>query len=92
VNATIDSDMRFYAVLFAAFGLGFVWAARDLGRRTSVANLLGLLFFLGGLTRLLAWAQTGPPNWFLRRDDSGRAGDPRRELEAAHWGSTLDAS
>jgi hypothetical protein len=64
VNATIDSDMRFYAVLFAAFGLGFVWAARDLGRRTSVANLLGLLFFVGGLARLLAWVQTGPPNWF----------------------------
>jgi hypothetical protein len=64
VNGTIDSDMRFYAVLFAAFGLGFVWAASDLDRRTSVANLLGLLFFLGGLARLFAWVQTGTPNWF----------------------------
>jgi Domain of unknown function (DUF4345) len=64
VNATIDSDMRFYAVLFAAFGAGFVWVARDLERRSSVANVLGLLFFLGGLARLLAWMQTGTPNWF----------------------------
>jgi hypothetical protein len=64
VNATIDSDMRFYAVLFAAFGGGFVWAAKDLDHRASVANLLGLVFFLGGLARLLAWVQTGIPNWF----------------------------
>ena len=64
VNATIDSDMRFYAVLFAAFGIGFVWAARDLHRRASIANLLGLLFFVGGLARLLAWWQTGTPHWF----------------------------
>jgi hypothetical protein len=64
VNATIDSDLRFYAVLFAAFGLGYVWAARDLEHRAAAANLLGLLFFLGGLARLLAWAQTGAPNWF----------------------------
>jgi Domain of unknown function (DUF4345) len=64
VNATIDSDLRFYAVLFAAFGVGFVWAAMDLDRRATTANLLGLLFFLGGLARLLAWWQTGPPNWF----------------------------
>jgi hypothetical protein len=27
VNATIDSDLRFYALLFTAYGLGFVWCA-----------------------------------------------------------------
>jgi hypothetical protein len=64
VNATIDSDMRFYAVLFAAFGGGFIWAAKDLDRRASIVNLLGLVFFVGGLARLLAWVQTGIPNWF----------------------------
>ena len=64
VNATIDSDMRFYAVLFAAFGGGFIWAAKDLDHRAPIVNLLGLVFFLGGLARLLAWAQTGIPNWF----------------------------
>lgn len=25
---------------------------------------VGLLFFLGGLARLLAWVATGTPNWF----------------------------
>ncbi|KAA0017380.1 DUF4345 domain-containing protein [Antrihabitans cavernicola] len=64
VNATVDSDLRFCFVLFAAYGLGFVWAAQDLDHRAGVVNLLGLLFFLGGLARLLAWLQTGTPNWF----------------------------
>jgi hypothetical protein len=64
VNATIDSDLRFYAVLFAGYGLAFVWAAGDLVRRAAVVNVLGSLFLLGGLARLLAWWQTGTPNWF----------------------------
>jgi hypothetical protein len=64
VNATIDSDMRFYALLFAAYGLVFVWCAVDIADRGRVANILGALFFAGGLARLLAWAATGQPNWF----------------------------
>jgi Domain of unknown function (DUF4345) len=35
-----------------------------LDRRAPVVNLLGLVFFLGGLARLLAWVQAGVPNWF----------------------------
>jgi hypothetical protein len=64
VNATIDSDMRFYALLFAAYGLTFVWCAVDIADRGRVANVLGAIFFAGGLARLLAWAATGQPNWF----------------------------
>jgi hypothetical protein len=64
VNATIDSDMRFYALLFAAYGLTFVWCAVDIEERGRVANILGAIFFAGGLARLLAWAATGQPNWF----------------------------
>jgi hypothetical protein len=64
VNATIDSDMRFYALLFAVYGLAFVWCAVDIEERGRVANVLGAIFFAGGLARLLAWAATGQPNWF----------------------------
>jgi hypothetical protein len=64
VNATIDSDMRFYALLFAAYGLTFVWCAADITTRARIANGLGAIFFAGGLARLLAWALTGQPNWF----------------------------
>lgn len=64
VNATIDSDMRFYALLFTAYGLTFVWCAADITQRRHVVNVLGAVFFGGGLARLLAWAITGEPNWF----------------------------
>ena len=64
VNATIDSDLRFYAVLFTAYGLAFVWCAADIGQRAPVVNVLGVIFFAGGLARLLAWAVSGRPNWF----------------------------
>lgn len=64
VDATVDSDMRFYAVLFAAFGAAYVWAARDVGRHAQLIDLLGVLFALGGLARLVALADTGRPHWF----------------------------
>lgn len=64
VNGTIDSDMRFYALMFTAYGLTFVWCAADITRRGAIANVLGAIFFAGGLARLLAWAVTGQPNWF----------------------------
>ncbi len=64
VNATIDSDLRFYALLFTAYGLTFVWCAADIDRRAPVINVLGAIFFAGGLARLLAWAVSGRPNWF----------------------------
>jgi hypothetical protein len=64
VNATIDADMRFYAVLFAAYGLAVAWCAQDVETKGLPINLLGSIFFAGGLARLLAWAATGEPNWF----------------------------
>ena len=64
VNATMDSDLRFFNVLFIVYGLAFVWAARDLRGRAREIDLLGLIFFVGGLVRFLAWAASGTPSWF----------------------------
>ena len=64
VNATIGSELRFYALLFTAYGLTFVWCAADVGQRAPVVNALGVIFFVGGLARLLTWAVSGRPNWF----------------------------
>ncbi len=65
VSATVDSELRFYAVLFMGFGAAFIWAARDIAQRGGVVNALGVLFLLGGLARFLAWWQSGPPHWFF---------------------------
>ncbi|PPJ26288.1 DUF4345 domain-containing protein [Nocardia nova] len=64
VNATIDSDMRFYAVVFGAYGLAVAWCARDVEHRGPAINALGAVFFAGGIARLLAWVVSGEPNWF----------------------------
>ncbi len=64
VNATMESDLRFYSVLFAAYGAMFVWAAGDVVGRARVIDILGALFFLGGLARILAWAVAGAPHEF----------------------------
>ncbi|MGU3435931.1 DUF4345 domain-containing protein [Actinomycetes bacterium M1A6_2h] len=64
VNATMESDLRFYNVLFLAYGIAFVWASTRPMERAQTINVLGLLFFLGGLARLLGWAAAGAPTWF----------------------------
>ncbi len=64
VNATIDSDMRFYAVVFGAYGMAVAWCARDVEQKGPAINSLGAVFFAGGLARLLAWVVSGEPNWF----------------------------
>lgn len=63
-NATLDGDIRMVMVLFLAYGLLCVWAARDLDRYAGLIHLLMLMFFVGGLVRLLTVAYVGWPHWF----------------------------
>ncbi|MFD3510419.1 DUF4345 domain-containing protein [Nocardia sp. NPDC058666] len=64
VNATIDSDLRFYSVLFAAYGLAYIWCAKDVETKAVPINLLGAIFFVGGLARFLSIAAVGLPHVF----------------------------
>jgi len=61
VNATMDSEDRFYASLFLGFGIAHVWAARDLARRASVVLALQATFLVGGLARIVSLFAAGPP-------------------------------
>lgn len=61
VNATLDSEDRFYASLFLGFGAAHVWCARDLGARLGVLLALQATFFIGGLARIISWIMVGPP-------------------------------
>ena len=65
VNATMDSEDRFYATLFAAYGVALLWCIKDIERKSMVVYFLVLTFFAGGLARLASMAAVGLPNPFF---------------------------
>ena len=65
VNATMDSEDRFYAVLFMAFGIALIWCVKDVERKARVVYLLMATFLAGGVARLISIAVVGLPNDFF---------------------------
>ena len=66
VNATMDSEDRFYSTMFLGFGAALVWCSQNLKERAGVFNFLLLVFFLGGCARIVSAIQVGPPNLFFQ--------------------------
>ena len=64
-NATMDSEDRFYATLFAAYGVALLWCIRDIETKSTVVYFLALTFLVGGLARLVSLAAVGLPNRFF---------------------------
>ena len=62
VNATMDSEDRFYATLFLGFGAGMIWCSRNLAARGKLFDALMLVFFLGGLARIISAIAVGLPS------------------------------
>ncbi|MDE2436259.1 MAG: MFS transporter [Sphingomonadales bacterium] len=62
VNATMDSEDRFYATLFLGFGIALMWCSRNLIARQRELGFLLAIFFVGGLARLVSIAVVGAPN------------------------------
>jgi hypothetical protein len=58
----MDSEDRFYATLFLGFGAACVWSARDLAGHARLFEALMLVFWLGGVARLVSAALVGLPN------------------------------
>ena len=65
VNATMDSEDRFYATLFLAYGAALLWCIRDVERKAKVVYFLMLTFFVGGLARIVSMLTVGLPNTFF---------------------------
>ena len=63
-RATVDSRERFYNVIFAGYGLAWIWAVRHSPVPASVVRWLAGTFLVAGLARLLSWAVEGAPHWF----------------------------
>jgi hypothetical protein len=62
VNATMDSEDRFYATLFVGFGLTLIWCAMNLNVRRSAFLWLLVIFFASGLSRIVSMTQAGFPH------------------------------
>ena len=62
---TIDSELRFYAALWGAYGIVLVWISSSLERRLELVPWLAAVFFVGGLGRALSLAFIGPPHPFF---------------------------
>ena len=65
VNPTMDSEDRFYATLFAAYGVALLWCIKDIENKSKIVYFLALTFFMGGLARLVSIAAVGLPNTFF---------------------------
>jgi hypothetical protein len=65
VNATMDSEDRFYATLFLAYGFALLWCVKGIERKGAYVNLLAMIFFVGGLARIISILAVGLPNRFF---------------------------
>lgn len=61
-NASIDNQLRFYAVWFTLPFFMAVWMARNLDRALPIALILFGVMFLAGLARLYSISQVGWPD------------------------------
>jgi Domain of unknown function (DUF4345) len=62
VNATMDSEDRFYATLFLAWGAAMIYCSRHLAARQTLFGVLLFIFFLGGVARIISALLVGLPN------------------------------
>src|SRR5262245_36685936 len=62
VNATMDSEDRFYATLFMAYGVALLWCVNEVEKKARPVKLLALVFFLGGLARIVSMLAAGLPH------------------------------
>jgi hypothetical protein len=60
--ANADSEMRFYSVLWMAYGAIALWVVRDHPRRMGVLRGMLAIFWLGGLGRVISHFAAGPPH------------------------------
>ncbi len=65
VSASVDNELRFFAVMWLAFGGFCFWVARRLDTQYFFVPYISGVFFVGGLGRLLSILSMGHPGIIL---------------------------
>lgn len=65
VEATVDNELRFFAVYWVAYGSFCFWVARNMRTQVSFIPFIALFFFLGGIGRLISIFAIGSPSAVL---------------------------
>lgn len=60
-DATLDSNLRFYAGVWFGLGLAALWIVPRIERETTLFRFLWLMIFIGGLGRLVSLVLIGAP-------------------------------
>jgi hypothetical protein len=63
--ATMDSELRFYAAFWGAYGIILLVVAYDLSDKLRHVPSLAALFFLGGIGRAVSYVAVGAPHPFF---------------------------
>lgn len=58
----IDSEMRFYSVLWIAYGALAIWVSRSVTSRVIWLRLMLVVFLLGGVGRVISHVLVGAPH------------------------------
>lgn len=61
-GADVDSEMRFYAVLWMAYGGVALWVSRSIKERMRLLRWMLVIFWLGGIGRVISYFAVGAPH------------------------------
>jgi Domain of unknown function (DUF4345) len=61
-SASVDSELRFFAVSWAAYGALSLWVAPRVAEHPTLVRALAVVLFVAGLARVVSWADVGRPH------------------------------
>ena len=64
-EAIIDNELRFFSIFWGAYGGFCFWTGMNINERNHFIPFIALVFFLGGVGRLLSTLMVGSPGSFL---------------------------